>query len=381
LKIVADENIPFVAECFASLGEVNVVPGRAMDPAAVAGADALIVRSVTRVDASLLESSRVKFVGTATIGFEHLDTDYLEARKIGFASAPGSNAESVAEYVVAALLEVSARQRRVLEGRSLGIVGAGNVGSRLASRASSLGMEVVLNDPPLQRDKGSGIYRPLEELFGCDVISIHTPLTFSGPDRTFHLAGRAFFDSLPRGCTFINTSRGPVADTAALKDALEKGRLSAAVIDVWENEPEIDTGLLEMAALATPHIAGYSIEGKVSGLISVYLAACRFFGSQPLFDADSFLPREDRQAISLKGEVPDEEALGFAVRGVYDITADDARMRSMLGVPVSARGGFFDRLRKEYPRRRQFASARINAVDLSGELRKKLAGIGFMFEK
>ncbi len=210
MKIIADANIPFVKECFSSVGEVEVLPGREMGPSVVRDAEIVLVRSITRVDSDLLAGSKVRFVGTATIGFEHIDAEYLSRNNIGFASSPGSNANSAAEYVVAALLEIGRRHNIKLEEKTIGIVGVGNVGSRVEKKARALGMKVLLNDPPLQRASGDAKYLPLEELFECDFITLHTPLTFEGVDKTFHLADEKFFKLLKSGCVFFNTSRGGV---------------------------------------------------------------------------------------------------------------------------------------------------------------------------
>jgi len=215
MKIVADSNIPFVRECFGAMGQIEVFPAQRIKADVVRGADVLLVRSVTKVDEELVKGSEVKFVGTATIGFEHLDIEYLHSRGIGFGSAPGSNANSVAEYVVAGLLEVGERYGFALEGRSIGIIGVGNVGSRVEQKCRALGMEVCLNDPPLQRQGSDVKYRPIEEVFDCDVVTVHTPLTLEGVDKTFHLADEKFFKSLKDGCVFINTARGAVLETAA----------------------------------------------------------------------------------------------------------------------------------------------------------------------
>ena len=188
MRIIADRNIPFVVECFSSIGDVEVIPGREMTASLVREADVLLVRSVTRVGSELLAGSKVRFVATATIGFDHIDTEYLAKNDIGFASAPGSNANSAAEYVIAALLSVAQKKNYDLQDKSIGIIGVGNVGGRVAKKASALGMKVYLNDPPLQRQTGDTKYLPIEELFGCDFITLHTPLTFERINRTFHLA-------------------------------------------------------------------------------------------------------------------------------------------------------------------------------------------------
>jgi erythronate-4-phosphate dehydrogenase len=213
MKIIADANIPFVAECFSSIGEVISVGGREITQGVVADSDVLLVRSITKVNADLLAGSKVRFVATATIGFDHIDIDFLQGNNIGFTSAPGSNANSAAEYVIAGLLEVSQKCNINLEGQSIGIIGVGNVGSRVAKKCATLGMQIYLNDPPLQRQTGDVKYLPLKELCDCDFITFHTPLTFEGIDKTYHLANEGFFKSLKKGCVFVNASRGGVVDS------------------------------------------------------------------------------------------------------------------------------------------------------------------------
>ena len=378
MKIVADGNIPFAAECFSSLGQVKVVGGREITPALCADADILLVRSITPTGQELLAGSRVRFVGTATIGFDHVDVDYLRKRNIGFASAPGSNANSVAEYVAAALLQVGQKYGITLEGKSIGIVGVGNVGSRVAQKASALGMKVFLNDPPLKRKTGDKKYLPLKELFDCDFITLHTPLTFEGVDKTFHLADEKLFKSLKTGCVFLNTSRGGVADTSALKKAIAQGKLQAVVLDVWENEPDIDTELLRMVDIATPHIAGYSFDGKAAGMIMIYKAACEHFGLKAKFDVESFLPLPIVPQLKINPQAGNEqEILLKAVEKIYDIKSDDLRMRQILNEPAEKRGKIFDRLRKEYPIRREFQNTEVILENSCKILEGKLAGIGF----
>ncbi|HIJ52277.1 MAG TPA: 4-phosphoerythronate dehydrogenase [Planctomycetes bacterium] len=222
MKIIADENIPFVVECFSSIGDVEAVPGRDITPNVVANADVLLVRSITPVGADLLTGSEVRFVGTSTISFDHIDTEYLLRKNIGFASAPGSNANSAAEYVIAALLNITKENNINLEDKSIGVIGVGNVGSRVAKKTTALGMNVYLNDPPLRRQSSDLKYLPIERLFDCDFITLHTPLTFDGRDKTFHLAGEKFFKSLKTGCIFVNAARGGVVDSSALKAAMER---------------------------------------------------------------------------------------------------------------------------------------------------------------
>ena len=378
LKIVADANIPFVSECFSSLGDVTVVSGREMTASVVADADCLLVRSVTAVNSELLAGSRVRFVGTATIGLEHVDVNYLAKQNIGFASAPGSNANSVAEYVVAAMLEAAKKHKFQLEGKSIGIVGVGNVGNRVEKKAKTLGMEVYLNDPPLQRESGDAKYLPIEKVYGCDFVTLHTPLSFEGIDKTFHLSDEGFFKSLKGGGIFLNTSRGAVVDTAALKGAIKSGKVKSAVLDVWEDEPNIDVELLEMVDIGTPHIAGYSLDGKVAGLIMIYKAACEYFGVDEKFETGSFLPEAIEPQLEIEGgDGSEQEVLRETVEKIYSIFEDDSRLRWILDRPPGKRGKFFDGLRRDYPVRREFQNTSVIVKNKDSNLAGKLKGIGF----
>jgi len=378
LKIVADINIPYVKDCFASIGTVVTSPGREIDAKLVADADILLVRSITKVNEDLLKGSKVKFAATATIGIEHVDVDYLTSAGIGFASAPGSNANSVAEYIVAALLALGKKHKFQLEGKSIGIIGAGNVGSRVAKKTAALGMKVLLNDPPLQRETKDVKYLPLEKLYGCDFLTMHTPLTFEGADKTFHLADEAFFSSLKEGAFFLNTSRGGVVDTEALKAAMEANRFGGVVLDVFENEPEIDGGLLRKVDLSTPHIAGYSFDGKVAGTLMIYRAACEHFGLKAQHTETDFLPAPDVPEITIEpGSDTEENILQDAVQQIYVINRDDFNTREILLVPEDERGKFFDDLRKNYPIRREFQNTQIVLTKPAESLAKKLKGIGF----
>ncbi len=381
MKIIADENIPFVVECFSSIGEVKAVSGRKITAEIVADADCLLVRSITPVGAELLADSSVRFVGTATIGFEHVNVDFLRSRGIGFASAPGSNANSVAEYIVVALLSVGKKCGIELAGKSIGIVGVGNVGSRVEKKCAALGMKVYLNDPPLHRQTMNDKYLPLEELFDCDFITLHTPLTFEGVDKTFHLANETLFKSLKDGCVFINTARGAVAETNAIKAAIKSGKLKATALDVWEDEPDIDCELLRMVDIGTPHIAGYSFDGKVAGMMMIYEAVCKYFGLKAEKKAEDFLPEPDVKQIVIDAAGGEEqEILNQTVQQVYAINRDDFNTREILMVPENSRGRFFDDLRKNYPVRREFQNTRIvmaTESKFNKKLLDKLTGIGF----
>ncbi len=379
MRIIADQNIPFVKECFSSLGEVVLVSGREMTPQLVKDADALLVRSITRVNAGLLEGSKVNFVGTATIGMDHIDLEYLFQQGIGFSSAPGSNANSVAEYVIAGMLDVGSKMDIDVCSSSLGIIGVGNVGSRVEKKAKALGMRVYLNDPPLERQTGDSKYLPLEKLFECDFITVHVPLTHDGLDKTHHLVNEHFFDQIKGHPVFLNTSRGGVMETEAVKNAIQSGKLKAAVLDVWENEPVIDPELLDMTAIGTPHIAGYSYDGKVAGMIMIYKAFCEHFGLEATDQAGDFLPEPKIARIELDpGQFEShQQAIEHCVKQVYPILQDDAKLRNMLTISKDEQGGYFDTLRKEYPVRREFQNTRIAFKFPDTELREKLSGIGF----
>jgi erythronate-4-phosphate dehydrogenase len=381
MKIVADANIPFVRECLSSVGQVEVLSGRDITSQKVADADALLVRSITPVHEQLLSGSRVRFVGTATIGFDHVDLAYLERSHIGFASAPGSNANSAAEYVIAALLEIGRKHDIRLEGKSIGVIGVGNVGSRVARKCAALGLHVLRNDPPLQRQTGDSQYVPLAALYDCDFITIHTPLTREGIDKTFHLADAGFFSSLKPGAVFLNASRGAVVDAPALRQAIQAGRLRAVVLDVWEDEPDIDVGLLEMVDFGTPHIAGYSYDGKVAGMIMIYNALCAHFHLRPTRKIEDFLPQPEVPRLDLEtGDLSDEELLTQAVEQVYSIKRDDQNLRQIAAQPSDKRGRFFDDLRKHYPVRREFHNTMVSLDKARKSLLQKLSGLGFKTE-
>jgi len=378
MRIVADENIPYVREAFGALGEVHTVHGRRITREILATAEVLLVRSITKVNQDLLESTAVRFVATATIGEDRIDKDYLKARGIGFSSAPGCNANSVGDYMVAALLEVSARHQLALDGLTMGIVGVGNVGPRVLAKATALGIRCVLNDPPLAEQTGDPRYRPLSEILDCDLITLHVPLAKGGPHPTWHLADAAFLSAMKPGAILINTSRGPVVDNAALKTALRERRLRGAVLDGWEGEPNIDEELLELADIGTPHIAGYSFDGKVNGTRQIYEAVCKFLGRAPVWDPAPLLPAPEVPQIEVDATAADAPAR--AVRAVYDIMRDDAALRAIQKLDAAARGAYFDELRKNYPRRREFFNTQVRLTPFDEDLSRRLKGVGFRSE-
>jgi erythronate-4-phosphate dehydrogenase len=377
VKIVADANIPLLADAFSPLGEVVALPAARITPDAVAGADALLVRSVTRVDEVLLAASRVRFVATATIGVDHVDEAYLARRGIGFASAQGSNARSVAEYVLAALSVLAERRGERMTDYHLGIVGVGNVGGRLARMAEGLGMEVLLNDPPLARRTRDPRLLPIEALAQADVLTFHVPLAREGPDATYHMIDEPLLGRLRPGAILVNTSRGAVARTEALRAAVRAGRLGALVLDVWEGEPNIDGELLTMAGIATPHIAGYSYDGKVNGTRMVLDALCRHFGVERPWDPSPRMPPPANPRVALPGGIDVNAAIRKAIAAAYDIQADDARLRAMLDGPPDRRGPHFTALRRDYPVRREFPETAVTLDAPNPAVRAALEALDF----
>lgn len=320
-KIIVESHVPFVGDAFEGVAEVVYLPPEKITRQAVSDADALIVRTRTRCDASLLEGSKVKFVATATIGTDHLDLPYLASKGIEVVNAPGCNAPAVAQYVMASLLSLYAPVE--LREKTLGIVGVGHVGSIIDRWARSMGMKTLLCDPPLQEKlheaSGPGALREFHSLHQlaeeADIITFHTPLTKTGPYPTFHLADVAFFTSLARKPLIINTSRGAVVDNDALRNALDHHQAGGAVVDTWEGEPRVSLPLLERTAIATPHIAGYSLNGKRRATQVCVNAALRHFGSDRRVD------------LGAPMDIPDA-VTPAALLSTYHPLADDALLRT-----------------------------------------------------
>jgi erythronate-4-phosphate dehydrogenase len=363
--ILADENIPFAREAFGTLGEVRLKHGRQITHADLAEVDVLVVRSITRVDAALLAGTRVQWVGTATSGSDHVDTADLERLGIAFHAALGCNANAVSEYMAAAWLTLAKARGKTLAGRRVGVVGVGHVGSLVAAKARALGMEPVLNDPPKARETGSDQYRPLHDLLDCDIITCHTPLTFDGEDPTYRLIGETFLSRLKPGAWLCNAGRGEVVHEAALDRALDEKCLDAVVLDVWEHEPEIDGRLLARVDIGTPHIAGYSLEGKLNGTAMVYRALCAFLGVEPAWKPEDAIPARaaglplggfgGRDAALAHLDREGVASLADAVAAIYPILRDDEALRKTVGMTPAERGRAFDLLRKAYPVRREFS--------------------------
>jgi erythronate-4-phosphate dehydrogenase len=369
MLIVADRNIPQVQEAFAGIGDVRLCEGRSLKAADVRAAEILLVRSVTPVTENLLRGSQVRFVGAATIGTDHVDTDYLRRSGIEFAYAPGSNARAVAEYVITVLLALHEKKP---EG-PVGIIGYGNIGRALARLLDVLGIEYLINDPPLQQ---SGTVKDVEfvtlaEIQHAPIISLHVPLVRGGPHPTYHLVDTAFLKKLAPQCLLLNTARGPVVDNRALAGQTQRIR---AVLDVWEGEPAIDAGLLESALLGTPHIAGYSVEGRLNGTQRMYEAVCEFLRLKPAWNYAKPVPPQPVLSTRLQAYA----ALRDLVLQAYDVRRDAAELRALLPLPVAERAAGFDRLRRDYPVRPEFGAYRFRldgGFDTS--LQKQLKGLGF----
>lgn len=378
MLIVADENIPLLDRFFEDIGTIRRVSGRNMTPADVHDADILLVRSVTRVDRNLLEGSRIKFVGTATIGTDHVDMDWLESQGIAFASAPGCNAASVAEYVLS-VLSIHAEQRGLDDwtGLSVGIIGAGNVGRRLAARLEKLGFDTKVNDPPRQAAEPEEEFDSLEDTLGCDVITLHTPLTEGGDDPTHHLINAERLAVLGRSQLLINTSRGGVIDSVALKARLAEADAPKAVLDVWEDEPQVDPDLARYAWLMTPHIAGYSLEGKVGGTEMIYKALCQFLGLPVRKKSGQFMADPALSKLSFTSSANARDAAHLAIRACYDVRRDDARYRQVLALPEDERAAAFDAMRRDYPVRREFSSTKIQLKGGAKELQQVFKALEF----
>jgi erythronate-4-phosphate dehydrogenase len=326
-----------------------------------------------QVNADLLKGTAVRFVGTATSGFDHVDLDYLKQHGVGFAYAPGSNAASVAEYVTAALLHVSGL-RGDLAGKSIGIVGYGHVGREVRRCAEALGLRCLIHYTPLARRTGDKLYRPMDEILRCDIVTLHVPLTLEGPDATYRMVDRDFVAQMRNGSVLINTARGEVVDP----DVMVRGEPRVPeffVFDVWNLEPEIDVVQAFECFLGTPHIAGHSFDGKVDGTRMLYEAFCAHERVRPMWDAERLLPPPDVAELTVDPANP--RAIHDAVRAVYDIMIDHQELMGTLGLPDHERGEAFDRLRKNYRRRRSFSRTRVRVTKPDKKVREMLRGLGF----
>lgn len=373
LNILADENIPALEPLFGRFGSITRLPGRNMQAADLADADLLLVRSITQVNEALLEQSPVRFVGTATIGTDHIDQDYLQQRGIAFSSAPGCNADAVAEYVISTLLLVAREQAFNLQTKTVGIVGVGNVGSRLQHRLERLGIRLLLNDPPRQKRGEAGFSELNQLLAEADIICLHTPLTREGEDATRHLLNKINLPLIKQGAILLNAGRGPVIDNQDLLEWHQQREDVTLLLDVWEDEPRVDAELAARVRIGTPHIAGYSYDGKIRGTWMLYQAFCESQGITADISFTELLPGDIAPQLSLKGD----ETLTDIVHQIYQPEADDQRFRDSL-MDTAMQPQNFDLLRKQYPVRREFAAAILTGASPGSELKQQLEAVGFI---
>lgn len=345
MRLVIDENVAAARPAFAAFGDVVTLPGREIGTEDVSRADALIVRSVTRVDRALLGGSNVAFVGSATSGFDHVDRDWLASRNIAFAHAPGCNATAVADWVIASLAALRDRGRHRFGAGRAGVIGAGNVGRRVARRLAAVGYQVHVCDPPRAEAEGEPGFADLAGALACDVVTLHVPLHERGAHATRGLIDADALAHLRPGAVLINAARGGVVDEDALATRLDDGPDLVTALDTWTGEPAIDTGLLQRVDLATPHIAGHTREGRLRGTALAAAAAARHFGVVSMWDWHDELPVAPSASIG-----PDPVD---AILDAYDPRADDARLRTVLKQPPSERGRMFDRVRAACPQRRE----------------------------
>lgn len=379
MKIVCAASVLFAEEAFETLGETLVLPDRQISRGFLQDARALIIRSKTPVNSDLLDDTAVEFVGTATAGFDHMDTRYLDRKGIAWCAAPGCNANSVAEYVVAALCHIAHVRSLTLRDLTLGVIGVGQVGSRVVQKGQAVGMRVLQNDPPLALATGDPVFRPLEEVLAeADILTLHVPLTREGKFPTYHMCNCHFFEHVKPGCIFVNAARGEVVDSESLLFALERHIVSDAVLDTWENEPLISPELLARVRIATPHIAGYSFEGRLNGTLAVYREACHYFEAEPAWVPDeSEFPPIIEIACDARGKSL-EAILCEVIRAVYDIREDDAALREAVAMTPDARGTHFDRLRRSYRMRREFTATRVKLTHADAAVSETLRRLGFV---
>ncbi|MEJ5863665.1 4-phosphoerythronate dehydrogenase PdxB [Pseudomonas farsensis] len=376
MLIVADENIPLLDAFFAGFGEIRRYPGRAIDAACVRDADVLLVRSVTRVDRQLLQGSQVRFVGTCTIGTDHLDLDYFNQAGIQWSSAPGCNARGVVDYVLGSLLTLAELDGVALSQRVYGVVGAGEVGGRLVRVLRGLGWKVLVCDPLRAAGEG-GDYVSLDTVLEqSDVVSLHTPLQRGGEHPTWHLLDEQRLARLRPGAWLINASRGPVVDNAALRALLLERDDVHAVLDVWEGEPQVDLQLADLCTLATPHIAGYSLDGRQRGTAQIYQALCRVLGEAERVHLADLLPAQALAQIELHADADPAWALATLCRAVYDPRRDDADFRRSLSNDPAQQRAAFDQLRKHYPVRREIEGLAVRLRGESPQLAQLLSALG-----
>ncbi len=382
MKIIADQQIPHVAQAFSQFAEVTLCDGREITAESIHEADVLLVRSVTPVNANLLQGNQVKFVASATSGQDHIDSDYLQRNNIGFAHAKGSNARSVAEYVMSSLFVLADQHDFKLKEKTVGVIGCGEVGLRVIAMLETMGVQTIMNDPPLKDAISNSAstgeqYRDLRELLSADIITLHVPLTEDGPYPTLKLVDAGFLDKLNDDVILLNTSRGSVIDEVALRVHLETHHNMKVVLDVWENEPDIDTDLLTHISIGTPHIAGYSMDGKLRATEMIFRSVCEFFKLNATWQVVTELLDGSTPELTLSADIDDEDAIQIAILTSYDVRGDSAALRCLPEINIEQRGRYFDELRENYPVRREFPAMVIKLSESKKALAEKLRQLGF----
>ena len=371
MKFIIDDKIPYVKGALEPFGDVIYLPGAKITRDIVKNADALLIRTRTICNESLLSGSSVKFIATATIGYDHIDTAYCRNAGINWTNAPGCNSGSVEQYLASALVTYAETKNLDLKNLCIGVVGVGNVGSKVARLCRLLGMKVLLNDPPRARTEDPSAFVSLENIMAeADIISLHVPLNLHGEDATYHLADTGFFSGLKQRPLLINTCRGEVVNTSAVKTALAQGQVSGYICDCWEQEPDIDLELLSMAWLATPHIAGYSRDGKAKGTQMSIQSLSRYFSLRLDQWQPAGIEQPGNPVFELNGKGKNEQQLiTEAILATYDIRPDDSALRRD---PTK-----FELLRGDYPVRREFAAFTIVPVNIAPSMIKLLKNMGF----
>jgi erythronate-4-phosphate dehydrogenase len=362
VKIVADENIPQALEAFSDLGEVTLIPGRNIEPQHLLDCQCLLVRTVTSIDANLLEDTPVEFVGTATIGTDHIDLDYLKNNNIGFSNAAGCNAEAASEYVISGLFALSERHGFDPFSLKAGVIGYGNVGSRVHQKLQALGIDTLLNDPPLEAARTSNqVFVDLETIVSeCNFITLHVPLTRTGKHPTYHLFDQSRLYKLKQNCLLVNAARGPVIDNPALLNLIKTRPDLVVFLDTWENEPDISRELLDRVSLATPHIAGYSVEGRLRGTQMILDAACEFFSKTSNWKMSQLLPeRLAMEAIDSSGDLEFWQTL---FRNHHDIWQDHLALTQARHLDQLDFVRHFESLRRVYEQRFEYERYRLPAT-------------------
>ncbi|MHC1704857.1 MAG: 4-phosphoerythronate dehydrogenase [Tenuifilaceae bacterium] len=351
MKLVADINIPYLKGVLEPyFNQVIYLPGNQISKEVVKDADALLVRTRTICNEELLKDSKVKFIASATIGYDHIDTNYCDQNGIAWATAPGCNSGGVLQWVVCALSQLSINKGISLNGKVLGVVGVGNVGSKIAKAGEALGMKVLCCDPPRKRNESLNDFVDIQTIASnSDIITFHVPLNNSGIDATYHLVNDNFFNKTKPNLVFLNSSRGEVVETSSLLKAISSGRIIASAIDVWEGEPKVSSEIVKEIDISTPHIAGYSLEGKVNGTKMIVDALSKFFK----LGIDPWIPNPNPVDKRINVNSPND--LQNIVNQTYDILCDDINFRKN---PID-----FEKLRNEYSYRREFSAHDISTVD------------------